>query len=128
MDFLEELIDPHGQRERRLVQRVNLKAFRLRFARLGLAIALALLRVRGAIFRLKKRIDALGPLLAVLVQQMVPAHLAGDDLVAVRVVDEALEEFHVLLGLAVLLLEEPLPIVFVPNFFRLVGVGHMRLV
>ena len=59
---------------------------------------------------------------------MVPAHLAGDDLVAIRVVDVALEKFHVLLGLAVLLLEEALPIVFVPDFVWLVGVGHMRFV
>src|SRR6266853_428702 len=65
VDFVEELIDPDRQRERRLVERMHLEALRLRFARLGLLILLVPGGIGRAIFRLEKRIDRLGPLLAV---------------------------------------------------------------
>ena len=61
----------------------------------------------------------LGPALAIFVQQVGPSHLSRDDLITVRMIDILLEKFHILLSLPVLLLEEALPIVFVPNFVGL---------
>src|SRR5438094_7387959 len=58
---------------------------------------------------------------------MLPAHLARDDFVAVGMIHVFFEKLHVTLGLAVLLLEETLPLVFVPDalgLMLLVFVGH----
>ena len=38
--------------------------------------------------------------------------------------DVALEQLHVLLRLAVLLLEEPFPVIFIPDFLRFLVVSH----
>ena len=46
---------------------------------------------------------------------MVPAHLLGDDLVAVRVVEIFFEQLHVLFRFPILLLEKAFPIVFIPD-------------
>ena len=46
---------------------------------------------------------------------MVPAHLPGNDLIAVRIVQILFEQFHIFLGFAILLLEKALPIVLIPD-------------
>ena len=46
---------------------------------------------------------------------MVPAHFAGDNLVAVGVVQIFFQQLHVFLGFAILLLEKAFPIVLIPD-------------
>src|ERR1700730_9561676 len=60
-------------------------------------------------------------------QNLRPTHFAGDDFVALRIVDILLQQFHVFFCALVLLLEETLPIVFVPDSFSIsLEVGHNR--
>jgi hypothetical protein len=48
-------------------------------------------------------------------------------LVAIRIVDVTLEELHILLRLAVLLLDQPLPLVLIPDLRRLeIVVSHRK--
>src|SRR5215475_5413507 len=59
---------------------------------------------------------------------MGPTHLASDDLVAVRIVDVLLEQLHVPLRLAVLLLSKAFPVVLVPGPLWLIEeISHTRL-
>jgi len=46
---------------------------------------------------------------------VIPAHFARDDFVAIGMVGVLLEEGEVLIGLAILLLEKLLPLIFVPE-------------
>src|SRR5438132_3776018 len=48
-----------------------------------------------------------------------PTHFAGDDFIALWVVDVRLQQVHVFLRPLILLLEKSLPIVFVPNALTL---------
>ncbi len=70
-----------------------------------------------------------GPILAVFVEEVMPAHLPGDDLVAIGIIQVLFEQFHVFFSLAILLLEEAFPVILIPHPFpaatRLeVMIGH----
>ena len=55
-----------------------------------------------------------------------PAHFFGDDFIAVRVIHVFLKQLKILFRILILLLEEALPLVFVPGLLvrKLVFVGH----
>jgi hypothetical protein len=46
---------------------------------------------------------------------MAPTHFARDDFVPLRIVEIFFQQLHVLLRLLILLLEKPLPLVFIPS-------------
>jgi len=120
---VEKLIDPDRQGECRPIQGVVLEPVRKgrRFTRIGG------LAVNRSGFLREHRVHFIVPGFAFfLVEQLGPAHLARDDLVSLRMIQILLEQLHVFLRLMVLLLEKPLPLVFIPDPIRLWLVrGHI---
>src|SRR5205807_5131721 len=116
--LVEEFVDPNGQGEGRAIEDVVLETFD-QFL-LGLARTLALLDT--PIF-VQKGIN-LGAPIAVS-ENLRPAHFPRDNFITLWVVDVLLQQFHILFRALVLLLEEALPIVFVPDSFPFaLEVGH----
>ena len=76
-------------------------------------------------FLLESRIHLLLPLARFAAEQMRPAHLPGDDFVALRMVHVFLDQIHVFLRAPFLLLEKAFPVVFVPNIVGVVF-RHVR--
>ena len=112
-------------REGHLVKRMHLEVLVFPLAVAGVPfIAFIALYPFDTVLWVKKGVDMLSPSLPLLVHQMEPAHLAGDDLITLRIIAVALQQLHVPLRLPILLLQEPLPVVLVPDLVRILVVGH----
>src|SRR5579864_441606 len=82
----------------------------------------SLVVLRSPIF-VQKSVDFRAPIVSS--GRVRPTHFAGDDFVALGVVDVLLQQIHVLFRSLVLLLEEPFPIVLVPDPVLFpIEVGH----
>src|SRR6266567_1894843 len=119
--LIEELIDPNRQRKSGSIKRVLFKCVGHR--RYLISVEGIIL---GRVASSKERVDFRAPIFCI--KQMRPAHFAGDNLIASRIVEIRFQQLHVLLGLMILLLEKTLPVILVPHLFGLaVVVGHVRL-
>ena len=118
--FVEELVDPDRQGERRPIEAVILEAVGRRAAILRVGACSSSSELDSS-----ASIASTSSLQVVAVEQLGPTHLARDDLVALRMIEILLEQLHVLLRLVILLLEKTLPLVLVPHAIGLVLVpGH----
>src|SRR6476660_5166807 len=113
-------IDPCVQLESVLVDRGSGELFKIAFLAFGF-----LLRKTHLFFA-----EALGdfiPFGIALFVEGLPTHLLGDDVIAVRMIQIFFEKTEVFFGVAVLLLEEPLPLILIPNLRRLeIVVSHRK--
>ena len=97
---VEQLVDPYRQRERRPIQSVILEPIGETWRLLFRSVFVARIR-----FLRQHRVHFIAPGIGLLlVEQLRPAHLARDDLVALRMIEILLEQLHIFLRLIVLLL------------------------
>src|SRR5439155_3721928 len=108
--LVEQFVDPNRQGERCPIKDVVFKTFNW----LLFNATRSLVILNTPIF-VQKGIDLRAPI--AITQNLRPTHFAGDDFVALRVVDVLFQQLHVFLCPLVLLLEETLPIVLVPDSF-----------